>query len=187
MIIIRNQIKFYQNYFKGINGNIHNSPWKINIWVFSIYILRIFPVFSYPYQRYHGYCKWCIAYVHTWVYCSFWCSGHKILGRLLLQCIWLWISMIDDSCFFSSTGPVLKARRTSTCRMLGKRERQETVSCFCRPILNCSFSKSAFLCPYFILDVSYPPVFPLFPLHSPHRSCPAFLVVYSVFRNAHDL
>lgn len=102
MIIIRNQIKFYQNYFKGINGNIHNSPWKINIstWVFSIYILKIFLVFSYPYQRYHGYCKWCIAYVHTRVYCSFWCSGHKILGRLLLQCIWLWISMIDDSCFF---------------------------------------------------------------------------------------
>lgn len=80
--------------------------------------------------------------------------------------------------FFSSTGPVLKARRTSTCRMLGKRERQETmVRCFCRPIPNYDFFKSAFLCPYFTLHVSYPPVFPLFPLCSPHRSCPALFGV----------
>lgn len=162
------------------NGNSHNSPLKINIstWVYSVYILRILVLFSYPYQRYHGNCKWWIAYVHTHVYCSFWCSGHKILGRLLLHCIWLWISMIDDSCCFSSTGRVLKAWRTYSCRLLGKRERQEVmVSCFCRPTLNRNLSKSAFLCPYFILDISHASVFPLLPLHSPHSSCP---VLFSV-------
>lgn len=96
----------------------------------------------------------------------------RFLGRLLLHCTWLWISMIDDSCCFSSAGPVLKAWRTYSCRLLGKRERQEVmVRCLCSPTLNCNLSKSVFACPYFILDISHPPVFPLLPL-SPHSSCP---------------
>lgn len=97
----------------------------------------------------------------------------RFLGRLLLHCTWLWISMIDDSCCFSSAGPVLKAWRTCSCRLLGKRERQEVMfRCFCSPIPNCNLSKSVFACPYSILDISHPPVFPLLPSLSPQISCP---------------
>lgn len=97
----------------------------------------------------------------------------RFLGTLLLHCTWLCISMIDDSCCFSSAGPVLKAWRTYSCRLLGKRERQEVmVRCFCSPSLNCNLSKSVFACPYFILDISHPPVFPLLPSLSPQSSCP---------------
>lgn len=97
----------------------------------------------------------------------------RFLERLLLHCTWLWISMIDDSCCFSSAGPVLKAWRTYSCRLLGKRERQEVmVRCFCSPSLNCNLSKSVFVCPYFILDISHSPVIPLLPPLSPPSSCP---------------
>lgn len=100
--IIASWIKHHQNCFKYTNGNGRNSPLKINMftWIHAVYILRILVLHNYPYQRYQTCCKWWIAYVHTHIYCSFWCSGHKILGRLLLQFIWLWISMIDDSCHF---------------------------------------------------------------------------------------
>lgn len=97
----------------------------------------------------------------------------RFLGRLLLHCTWLWISMIDDSCYFSSAGPVLKAWRTYSCRLLGKREREEVmVRCFFSPSLNFNLSKSAFVCPYFILDISHPPIFPLLLPLSPPNSCP---------------
>lgn len=78
---------------------------------------------------------------------------------------WLMIVVI-----FSSTGPISNAWRTYTCRLLGKRERQEVmVRCFFCPTLKCNLSKSVFLCPYFILDVFHPPVFPLRPPYSSHK------------------
>lgn len=166
--------KVLSNGLKDTNGNSHNFPLKINtsIWVHSVYISKyLFYLATHTRGTPAILNDELHMSIHMFIV-AFDAVAIRFLGRLLLHCTWLWISMIDDSCCFSSAGPVLKAWRTYSCRLLGKKERQKVmVRCFCSPTLNCNLSKSVFACPYFILDISHPPAFPLLPL-SPQSSCP---------------